>query len=91
MKPENLLTLFEELAQKLDISLVQGKGNFSGGLCLLDERTYIVLNKAKPIEQRLRVLAREFGNLDLTDVYLVPVLRSYIEEVYQPLFEGEAV
>lgn len=86
MKPEGLLTLFEELAQKLDISLVQGKGNFSGGLCLLDDQTYIVLNKAKPIEQRLRILAQEFGSLDLADVYLVPALRSYIENVGRPLF-----
>jgi hypothetical protein len=38
-----------------------------------------VLNKRKPLEQRLKVLAREFGKINLADVYLVPALRLYIE------------
>ena len=33
MKPEKLLTLFEELAEKMDINIVQGKGDFQGGMC----------------------------------------------------------
>ena len=40
---------------------------------------FIVVNKRKPLEQRLKVLAREFGKINLADVYLVPALRLYIE------------
>ena len=37
MKPEKLLTLFEELAEKMDINIVQGKGDFHGGMCSLND------------------------------------------------------
>ncbi|HIB73825.1 MAG TPA: hypothetical protein EYO50_07880 [Candidatus Marinimicrobia bacterium] len=78
-RPEELIVMFEELADRLNIKLVQDKGDFAGGSCLIREENFIVVNKRKPLEQRLKVLAREFGKINLADVYLVPVLRSYIE------------
>ena len=45
MKPEKLLTLFEELAEKMDINIVQGKGDFQGRMCSVNDESYIVLNK----------------------------------------------
>ena len=33
LKPERLLNLFEELAEKMDIHIVQGKGDFQWGMC----------------------------------------------------------
>ncbi len=83
MKPEKLMELFEELAEKMDIKLVQEKGTFNGGTCICNEQHYIVLNKSKPIEQRLKVLAGVFHERDLSDTYLVPVLRTYIENVLE--------
>ncbi len=77
-RPEELIVMFEELADRLNIKLVQDKGDFAGGSCLIREENFIVVNKRKPLEQRLKVLAREFGKINLADVYLVPVLRSYI-------------
>ena len=59
--------------------IVNDKGDFSGGSCLVREENFIVVNKRKPLEQRLKVLAREFGKINLADVYIVPALRLYIE------------
>lgn len=81
VKPEKMLIMFEELSVKLDIKLVHAKGSFEGGSCVYNGQEYIVINKSKPIEQRLKVLATSFHYRDLSDKYLVPVLRSYIEEV----------
>ena len=78
-RPEELIGMFEELANRLNIKLVQDKGEFSGGSCLIRKENFIVINKRKPLEQRLKVLAREFGKINLADVYLVPALRLYIE------------
>ena len=80
-RPEELIGMFEELANRLNIKLVQDKGDFSGGSCLIKEESFIVVNRRKPLEQRLKVLAKEFGKINLTDVYLVPALRSYIESI----------
>ena len=58
---EKLVTLFEELAEKLNIKLLQDKGDFTGGSCLVEDENFIVVNKRKPIEQRLKILANEFS------------------------------
>ena len=50
--PEKLITLFEELADKLNIKLLQDKGDFTGGSCLVKDENFIVVNKRKPVEQR---------------------------------------
>ena len=81
VKPDKLMNMFEELAEKLDINIVQDKGNFNGGICTINDENYIVVNKLKPIEQRLKVLANAFKKKKLADTYLIPALRSYIAEV----------
>jgi len=80
MKHVKLMEHFKSLAEKLGLKIVNGKGNFSGGGCILRKDKMIVLNKMKPIEQRLRVLAQEFALLDLEGVFVVPALRKFIAE-----------
>ncbi len=85
MKPEKLLTLFEELADKMDINIVQGKGDFQGGMCSLNDESYIVLNKLKPVDQRLGVLVKEFSKMNLKKIFIQPALREYILDTQQEL------
>ena len=85
MKPEKLLTLFEELAEKMDINIVQGKGDFQGGMCSLNDESYIVLNKLKPVDQRLGVLVKEFSKMNLKNIFIQPALREYILDTQQEL------
>ena len=63
----------------MSIRLVSGKGNFAGDYCLVDEDRYIVLNKNKPMEQRLKRLAVAFSQLDLSNIYIKPAVREMIE------------
>lgn len=86
MTAENMLSLFEELADKMNINIVQGKGDFIGGMCSVNDEDYIVINKIKPTNQRLGILAREFGKLDLENIFIPPALRAYIEENRQDIF-----
>ena len=86
MKPEKLLSLFEELAEKMNINIVQGKGDFHGGICSVNDELFIVLNKLKPINQRLSVLGNEFSKLNLSNIFVPPALRAYIEDVQQNIF-----
>ena len=84
-KPDKLLTLFEELAEKMNINIVQGKGDFQGGMCSVNDESYIVLNKLKPIDQRLSVLVKEFSSLNLKNIFIQPALREYISNTQQEL------
>ncbi|HIN03042.1 MAG TPA: hypothetical protein EYM60_06845 [Candidatus Marinimicrobia bacterium] len=80
MEKEKLYTEFEELGQRLGVKIVKGKGDFAGGTCIVNDETVIVVNKMKPMEHRLKTLATSFLEYNLDDIYVIPVLRAYIEE-----------
>ena len=80
IKNEKLYSHFEDLAKKLDLKILKGKGDFIGGACVVNKKTVIVVNKQKPIEQRLKTLANSLLQFDLEKVYVVPAVRAYIEE-----------
>tara|TARA_B100001175_G_scaffold20864_1_gene15571 strand:+ start:310 stop:579 length:270 start_codon:yes stop_codon:yes gene_type:complete len=86
LKPEKLFILFEELAEKMNINIVQGKGDFIGGMCSVNDESYIVINKVKPMSQRLNVLGAEFSKLDLKNIFVSPALRDFIEDIQQDIF-----
>ena len=79
MKPIAIFQEFETIASKLGIRIIQEKGDFKGGYCLLEEERIIVLNKHKPIEQRIRSLAIVFSYLDTSRIFLKPIIREMIE------------
>ena len=80
MKKVKLYTEFEQLGQRLGMKILKGRGDFSGGTCTVNNETVIVINKMKPMEQRLRTLATSFLEFNLDEIYIVPALRAYIEE-----------
>ena len=79
MKPVELYNHFEELADQLNVTILEGKGDFEGGYCTVNGDQFVVLNKTRPLAQRLRILAVSFGAIDLKDRYMVPVLREFVE------------
>jgi hypothetical protein len=79
MKKEKLYSEFEELGQRLGVKIIKGKGNFTGGICTVKDETVIVVNKMKPIEHRLKILATSFLEYNLDDIYMIPALRAFIE------------
>ncbi|MBA64221.1 MAG: hypothetical protein CMG55_00315 [Candidatus Marinimicrobia bacterium] len=80
MKKEKLYNEFEDLATRIGLRIIRGKGDFNGGPCIINNEKVIVLNKIKPLEQRLRVLASSFNEINLEDVYIVPALRAFIQD-----------
>ena len=82
MKSNKIFQELETIAETLDIKIIQEKGNFKGGYCLLEKEKIIVINKLKPVEQRIRALALAFSKLDITQIYLKPAIREFIESQY---------
>ena len=79
MKNKELLEEFHLLAEKLDIKIMKGKGDFSGGSCTVNNEKIIVINNSKPIEHRLNILAGCFKEYNLDALYIIPALRKYID------------
>ena len=80
MKNNELLDEFHLLAEKLNVKIMKGKGDFSGGSCTVNNEKVIVINNGKPIEQRLNILASCFKEYNLDDLFIVPALREYIND-----------
>tara|TARA_B100000945_G_C20030355_1_gene434165 strand:+ start:214 stop:474 length:261 start_codon:yes stop_codon:yes gene_type:complete len=80
MNKKKLYAEFELLAEKLNLKIIKDRGNFVGGICMIKDEKVIVVNKMRPLEQRLKVLASSFLSYDLDDIYMVPALRAYIEQ-----------
>ena len=68
IKSTRIYDEFELLAEQLEIKIIQGKGNFNGGYCILENESVIVLNKNKSIEQRIKKLAEIFSKLDISNL-----------------------
>ena len=79
MKPTALFQEFEQMVEELKILIIQEKGNFKGGYCILEKKRIIVINKQKPIEQRVRALAQAFAKRDTSKIYLKPAILEMIE------------
>jgi len=85
VKPAKIYQEFEQLAESLEVKIIQEKGNFKGGYCLLEKEKVIVINKLKPLEQRIRALAEAFSKLDISNIYMKPAIRDIIaSEVNSP-------
>lgn len=80
MKPEIILEHLLELADRMGVRIVKGKGDFNGGGCLVKEEKVIVVNKIKPMEYQLKVIANGLAKYGISEFYIIPVLRSFIEE-----------
>ena len=78
MKPSTIYQEFEKLAESLEVKIIQEKGNFKGGYCLLEKEKVIVINKLKPLEQRIKALARAFSRLDVSNIHMKPAIRDII-------------
>ena len=79
-KKTQLLEDFLELGEKCNIKIIHDKGDFNGDKCLLFSSNTIVINKHKPLEQRLYVLAKCFSQINLDNVYIKPMLRDLINK-----------
>ena len=79
MTDREILEKLEELLARLEIGLVREQGEFSGGLCRIGGESRFILNQALPVPQQIGILCRDLATVDLSRVYILPVLREMIQ------------
>ncbi len=82
MKPQQIVKAMEEAVQQLGVEVRHERGNFRGGLCTVGDETFVVLNKRRPVEAHLAILAEALRTLPVDEVYLRPAVRDAIEEAW---------
>ena len=86
MDENSILAQLEELAQNLAIEVryepLKREGAFSpGGLIQLKGEYIVILNSKAPIADKIETLARAVNQFDLSQVYIRPGLREYLEKL----------
>lgn len=94
MKPEHVYTALKALAEKQNISVTEKNLSNAGlkvksGLCRVDDRNLFIMDKHKPVREKIKLLARSLSDLPLDDVYIIPAIRDVLEK-YKATHEGSS-
>jgi len=79
-KTAKLLEELEGIASKLDIKLRYEVTKAKGGLCTMDGEKLFIIDKKSSKEYKLLMLARTLKQFDLSDIYISPKLREFLDE-----------
>ncbi|MCK4791368.1 MAG: hypothetical protein KAV87_46985 [Desulfobacteraceae bacterium] len=80
-----ILGHLEALAHTLGIQIryepLEGETPFqSGGLCRVREKQFIIVNTVATTGEKVQTIARALGRFDLSQIYLKPALRAFLEQ-----------
>ena len=89
LSDEAIINAFEALAENLSIQIRYEKGDFKGGICRVDDKKTFIINKDLQASKKIDLLAKEFALYDLEDVYILPVLRTIIDNTKKTLENKE--
>lgn len=84
MKTEKLRLELETLVEQLGYTIRKEKGTFRGDSCVMEGQKLVVLNKKKPEQQQVGLLARVLKQKkqELGDIYIKPLIRKQLEELW---------
>jgi hypothetical protein len=80
MKPEKLVQYLMDAARRIGYTVRIEEGNFRGGSCWVAHEHMVILNRRMPPEERADLLARVLAAADTESVYLLPEVRSFVEQ-----------
>ena len=88
MDDNTLLGQLEEVAQGLGIHVryerIKREGTFyPGGLCRLKGEYVAIVNSKATAKEKARILAGALNRFDLSQVYLLPGLREFLDKFPQ--------
>jgi hypothetical protein len=83
MKAEKLLIELEQLVEKAGYTVRKERGTFRGNHCVFEGDKLVMLNKKKPVEQQIGLLARLLNKQNLQDIYIKPAVRKELNALWQ--------
>ncbi|MTI87340.1 MAG: hypothetical protein FH748_05160 [Balneolaceae bacterium] len=85
MKPEKLLLELEQVLEQAGYTLRKERGSFRGDECIIEGKKLVVVNKNKPVALQIGTMGRVLGQIDITGVYIKPVVRKELDELWSRL------
>lgn len=73
----------EQLVEQAGYTIRKEKGTFRGDSCVMEGEKLVVLNKKKPEQQQVGLLARVLKDQPLRDIYIKPAVRRQLDELWK--------
>jgi len=95
MDREKTYQELKDLAEKLQISVLEENLRKTGvkaksGFCVLKGRKLFIMDKHKPLRDKVDILAGFLAAMPLENIYLLPALRQLLKR-HAPVKRAEAV
>ncbi len=83
MKSEKLLLELEQLIEQAGYTIRKERGTFRGDHCIVEGDKLVVINRKRPVELQIGILARVLKKLNMQDTYIKPAVRKQLEELWE--------
>ncbi len=86
MNEEQLYLEIKDLAEKLGIMVSEHNFKITGihvesGLCKIRNQKFLIIDKHKPVIEKLQILSSVIATRNLENIYVVPAVRQHLESV----------
>lgn len=86
MNPEQLYLEIKDLAEKVGITVSEQNFKTTGihvesGLCKIKDQQFLIIDKHKPVVDKLQILSSVIATGNLENIFIVPAVRQHIESV----------
>lgn len=82
MRAEKLILELENLCEQSGYHIRKERGTFRGDSCVIEGDKLIVVNKNRPVEAQVGILAKVLKNLNTEEIYIKPAVRKELVEIW---------
>lgn len=83
MTTDKLIIELEQLVEQAGYTIRKERGTFRGDHCIIEGDKLVVMNKNKPEQQQVGLLARVLYDKQLQDIYIKPAVRNELEALWE--------
>jgi hypothetical protein len=85
MQARQVLEHLEDLAERLGVEIVyqrleEEEFSVRGGLCKVNGVFKVFLDRSKPVDEQIKILAYGLSSFDTEEVYLFPYIREILDK-----------
>ena len=85
MQSRQVLEYLEDLAERLGVEIIYQKleeeeFTVRGGLCRVNGTFKVFIDRSKPMDEQIKILAQGLASFDTEEVYLFPYIRKILDK-----------
>ncbi|MEX0994173.1 MAG: hypothetical protein WD599_01515 [Balneolaceae bacterium] len=82
MNSEKLLLELESLCEQSGYRVRKERGTFRGDHCVIEGDKLILINKNRPVEAQVGILAKVLKSVKTENIYIKPAVRKRMQEIW---------